>query len=298
MDLQFAYRATVVSFLCFCSVVCFSQPAVQVKASVDRNTILIGERIKLLLEANIPETQPIRFFSIDTIDHFEFIDKGKIDTINTSSGTRLLQQFIFTSFDSGRWVIPSYVLDEASHIQTDSIVIDVGFTPFDTSKPYNDIKDIIEVEVKEKKKDYWYYIAAAGTVLVLVLIYFITRKKKSKVVAATIISPYEEAMKQLEQIRKQELSAKEYYTRLTDIFRSYLAGRKNISSLQKTTDELVIQLKSLKMDDNHYSQLAQVLRLGDFVKFAKYQPASDDNKLSYDIIKNAVQAIENMMNAE
>lgn len=263
------------------------------KASVDRTSILIGERIRFTLEADVPESQPIRFFSIDTIEHFEFLDKGKTDTSNTTSGTKLRQQFLLTSFDSGRWVIPSYPLDETGSIRTDSIMIDVGFTPFDTSKPYNDIKDIIEVTVEEKKENYWYYIAAAGTVIVFLVIYLLTRKKKPATAAATAENPYQEAMKQLDLLRRTELSTKEYYTKLTDIFRSYLAKRKNISSMQKTTDELAMQLKAVQKENSQYNQLTQVLRLSDFVKFAKYQPAAEDNRQAFDIIKNTIQTIEN-----
>lgn len=294
MDLRIVYRATLLFYFFFSPLICISQITVKVRADVDRNTILIGERLKLTIEADIPENQPIRFFLIDSIDHFEFIDKGKIDTINTSSGTRLRQQFVLTSFDSGRWVIPSYELDTQNAIKTDSFVINVGFLPFDTAQPYHDIKDVIPVEIEEKKKTNWYYFVAAGIIVLLILVYFFTRKKKHAPAPEILVDPFDEAMKQLELLPKQNLTPKEYYTRLTDIFRNYLAKRKNISSMQKTTDELVGQLRSLKLNDEYFQPLSQALRLCDFVKFAKYTPSAEDDRLVAGVIRNSIQVIEKM----
>ena len=49
----------------------------------------------------------IRFFQLDSLPHFEFLNKQKIDTTNTGTGTVLSQVIRITSFDSGHWVIPS-----------------------------------------------------------------------------------------------------------------------------------------------------------------------------------------------
>lgn len=291
MDLRIVHKAALFFFFFFCFVFCFSQTPVKVKANIDRNSILIGERIKLTLEADIPENQPIRFFTIDTIDHFEFLERGKIDTINTISGTMLRQQLLLTSFDSGIWVIPSYALDRQNEIKTDSFIINVGFTPFDTAQAYHDIKDIIGVEVEKKKENYWLYVAA-GAVFILVMVYLLTRRKKPKATVEKIVDPFEEAMQQLDALQKQNFPIKEYYTRLTEIFRTYMTKKKNISSLQKTTDELVTQLRTLHMDPEDYQKLANVLRLCDFVKFAKYQPGTEDARIALSLIKNSIQSIE------
>ena len=148
-----------------------------VRASVDHNSILIGEPINLILEADIPENEPIGFFTIDSIAHFEFLHKGKIDTSNTNKGTVLRQLFRITSFDSGQWVIPSYRLLQSENLNTDSLIIKVNYTALDTTKDYNDIREIIELN-KEKEIDWtWYYIGG-GILLLIVLIYLLTRKKK------------------------------------------------------------------------------------------------------------------------
>jgi len=279
-----------------------AQEKTTVRASVDKNSILIGEHINLVLEADIPENDPIGFFAVDSITHFEFLQKGKIDTTNTNKGTILKQLFRITSFDSGQWVIPSYHMPQSEDLKTDSIIINVGYMPMDTTKDYNDIKEIIEVNAKKKMDWTWYYVGG-GVLLVLLLIYLLTRKKKKKSSVQVaqeqkIIDPYTEAIQQLEILQKENLLAKDetklYYSRLTDIFRVYVEKRKNIHSLQQTTDDLVYQLKNIHLDKEQYDQLAGALRLVDFVKFAKYIPTDADHVNVYATIKKTIEQIERL----
>src|SRR5213596_1343377 len=89
-----------------------AQNKITVKASVDRNKILIGEQIKLSVEVNIPKNKSIRFFTIYSLPHFEFLEKQKIDTSGSDNETVLKQLFKITSFDSGHWVIRSFVFEK------------------------------------------------------------------------------------------------------------------------------------------------------------------------------------------
>jgi hypothetical protein len=266
--------------------------SVTIKASVDKNRILIGERLQLRLEAEIPENEPIRFFLIDSIPHFEFLEQTKTDTINTNSGTRLVRVIPLTSFDSGHWVIPSFTF--SGNLVTDSLPIDVVFSDFDPTKDYHDIKDIIEIEPTVKKQ-WWWYAAGGGLLLLLALIYFLTRKKKaipSAVVPET--DPYKEAMESLESLRSAKPDPKLFYIQLVNIFRLYVFRRKNILSLQKTTDDLVIQLRNLEMSKESFDRLAQALRLSDYVKFAKYIPSKEDDQASFETIKRSIEEIESV----
>jgi hypothetical protein len=266
-----------------------------VKATVDKSSILIGEQIRLTLEADIPQNQPIRFFQLDSIPHFELLNKPAIDTTNTARGTFLSQDILITSFDSGHWVIPQLAL--YNDVLTDSIPIDVGFTPFDTSKPYNDIKDIIEVKPGEEKKKGlpWALIIGIAILVILLLIFFLRKKRKPEIIKV-VLPPdaYKTAMAELERLRKENTDARIYYSKLVDIFRVYILDKKGIHSLQKTTDDLVVQLRDLKLPKEQFDKLSQSLRLSDFVKFAKYVPAQEDDRAAFDTIKRSIDHIEQM----
>ena len=239
--------------------------------------------------------RPSVFSKLDSLPHFEFLDQQKIDTSNTGSGTVLSQVIKITSFDSGHWVIPSLVLGE--NIVTDSIPIDVGFSPFNPEQPYHDIKEIIEVTPEEKKeKPQWWYLLA-GAALLLIILVLIFRKKKKPVVTVVEppVDPYKEAMTQLEKLQKEKPEAKQYYSKLVDIFRIYVLNKTGIHSLQNTTDDLVSQLRELKIPKEQFEKLSQSLRLSDFVKFAKYIPSAEDDKNSFDTINWSIQKIEQLM---
>ena len=62
--------------------------------------------------------------------------------------------------------------------------------------------------------------------------------------------------------------------------------------MQKTTDDLVVQLKGLNLDKNQFDKLSQSLRLSDFVKFAKYIPTGEDDKTCYEDIKKSIMTLE------
>ena len=292
---NFFYNITITIVALFFSATTVAQSKTTVKATVDRSKILIGEPIKLRLEVDVPENEAIRFFQIDSLPHFEFLANPKIDTSNTGRGTVLSQVIPITSFDSGHWVIPSLVLGE--NIATDSIPVDVGFSAFNPDQPYHDIKEIIEVTPEEKtEKPRWWYLLA-GAVVLLILLILIFRKKKKTVVnlVEQPVDPYKEAMTQLEKLQRDKPEAKQYYSRLVDIFRVYILNRTGIHSLQNTTDDLVKQLRGLNIDKVQFDQLSQVLRQSDFVKFAKYIPSADDDKNAYDTINLSVQKIEQMI---
>ena len=275
----------------------FSQTKIVAQAAVDRNKIVIGEPVQFFIQVTIPSGQPLHFFEIDTIPHFEFLKKEKVDTTVGNNTITLKQVFSITSFDSGHWVIPSFLLPGTKKVRTDSIVMDVGFAPFDRDKDYNDIKDIIEVNPEEPDNSWYWYAAGAALVFIILMIYLLTRKKpKTKVTVQPAVDPYAQAMKELAQLQKENLPAKGeikmYYSRLVDIFRLYVFHKKQLQSLQKTTDHLVVQMKSLNLNEERFNQLAQALRLSDFVKFAKYIPGEEDNRAAFEAIKNSIEEIE------
>ena len=288
----FFYTIIVTLVALFLSLRAATQIKTVVKATVNRTQILIGEPITLTLEIDVPEHEPIRFFQLDSIPHFEFLNRQEIDTVNTGSGTVLTQVMQITSFDSGHWVIPSMSLDE--NLATDSIPVDVGFSPFNPEQPYHDIKEIIEVTPEEKKEQIkWWYIVAGGIALLLILILIFRRKKKPVAeVVQPPADPYKEAMEQLKKLQAEKIDAKEYYSRLTDIFRVYVFEKKGVHSLQNTTHDLVAQLRSLNLPKDHFDQLEQGLMLSDFVKFAKYVPSPDHDKSVFDMIVRTIQQIE------
>lgn len=266
------------------------QQEISIKSSIDKNRILIGEPLLLKVEA-VFNRGSSGSLPVDSIPHFEQLEKPQIDSVVTNDQIVIRGIYKLTSFDSGHWVIPSFSLSK--NVRTDTIPVDVVFSDFDPAQDYHDIKDILEAEPAKQKIAWWWYLAAALLAAGVLAIYF--RKKKRPLPALPVkvsVNPYNEALQQLSGLKIKKLSGKEFHTELAAIFRLYLYRKKGILSLQKTTDDLVIQLRDIGMGKEQFEKLSQSLRLGDFVKFAKFNPTVQDNETCFEDIQKAIMVIE------
>ena len=261
------------------------------EASVDKKKVLLGEPFQLQIRFQLPEGVSGQFPVIDSIPHFEFTQTPLIDSSSEKGIKNFKAVYYLSSFDSGHWVIPSFRVSR--QIKTDTIGVDVLFSEFDKEQPYHDIKEIIEVKPVKKKN--WWWLAGGGLILLLLIIFLLTRKKKKIPPPTGPVSPadpFREAISALEKLKQSGSGGKEYYTKLTDIFRLYLFRRKGILSLQETTGDLIPLLKNTGLSAEELSGLGQTLLLSDFVKFAKYQPAATEDQACFDEISKAIQSIE------
>lgn len=273
--------------------------AVRVKATANKDHILIGEPILLQLEAEGPAGTAINWFALDSIPHFEFIETGKIDTVPGSMGVLIKQVITITSFDSGRQVIPQLAAGfNNSRYLTDSIAVDVAYSTTDTNQPYHDIKDIIEVAAVEPL--YVNYIIAVITILAIVALIWLLRKKKEHAVVTkpgkSLLPPYETALASLSELDAARLPEKGQYklfgVTLNEILRTYCREEK-IGALPDTDNmRLVVELKSLLEKDN-LLELAQELRLLDAVKFARFEPSREEQQKLFTVVSTAIAQIHN-----
>ena len=279
----------------------FSQNILIPKATVDRNRILVGEPVQLTLEADLPPGLAAGWQVPDSIPHFEFIRKGNLDSVETSSGKSYKQVLTITSFDSGLVVLPPLLMIAGNRkLYTDSIRIEVSYSPFDPKQDYHDIKDIIALDNPHVRYIAW-IVLAMSLISIFLVIYFIRKKEstpESKQEVATRRTPYEEAIQALEELRKQQLpekgQVKLYYTRLNDILRLFVLKKLKMATMEKTNEELIMQLRQMKFSAAQFSQLAGSLRMSDFVKFAKYQPIQQDNEKNFQVIESSVQILNEM----
>jgi hypothetical protein len=289
----------VVIFLHTC---CFAQSGVSVKASIDRDKIMIGEAVELKLEATVPADTDAAWFPVDSMAHFEMIDKGKIDTLVNAAGKTYRQTLVITSFDSGRWALPSLPLTIGNReYLTDSLAVSVAYSNFDPQKDYHDIKEIVEVENAAAGYINWIVLGLAVLSL-LGLVYFL-RKKVRRPQAPLIskpvskLSPLQEAMQALDELKANGFSnnPKAFHSSLNDILRWYLYRRADMATMEKTSGELMVQLKGLNLPAASFTSLAQALRMNDAVKFAKYQPAAAENEEAQAIIKQSIQQLDTII---
>jgi len=278
-------------FLLLSILIAITATSQRVVATSDKQRILIGEQFHLRLQANFNAGEATDFFDVDTVPRFEIIDKSAIDTSKFDGGIALSQNFTLTSWDSGKIQIAPFVLGK---YQTRPLVIDVAYSPspFDTTQPYHDVHDVLDVKRPMESTWYWYLIGLLVLIL-LFLLFFPKGKPRAKGEFVSDEGAYKKALKKMDALYKRKDDSKVFYTELVQIFREYLNRRKNIYSFSKTTEDLSIQIEQLNLDRGQYQQLVQTLLLSDLVKYAKYEASPQERENSFDSIKEGIINIEN-----
>ncbi|CAL1521417.1 hypothetical protein [Chitinophaga sp. MM2321] len=286
-----------------------AQHTVAVSAQADTSSIRIGEQIKVELSAAVPAKQfnsadfRVLFPVLpDSMDHFEVVARSALDTTTLQDQKILRQTFTVTSFDSGHWEFPPLkfeVYGTAGSNSYDSLFsqplgIDVNTVAVDTSKAFKPIKTV--KTVPWNIWDYWMYIAIGLAVVLIALglwLYFRKRPKKVPVAVRPSVTPYELAMQQLKTLKEEKLwqqgDIKQYYTRLTDILRTYFEHQFGIAALEQTSEELLQNIKPVTKLNQQRDKLRALLAIADLAKFAKLQPTADEHE---DCLHKAEEILE------
>jgi hypothetical protein len=275
------------------------------KTTITKNQLLIGEQLQLKIKAEVSLNEyTVDWFVLpDSTGHFDVVDPGKMDTTGSGNTTVLQQTITLTSFDSGSWTTPPFVVafkrisnSNTTILYADSMPVTVSFA-VDTSMQLKDIKPIFDVR---DTWPLWYYLAGAGVVLLVVLLavllYFYLSRKKQKIVTATGLSPYNEAIKALAQLQQpdtaQAATVKLYHTKLAEIVKHYVSRKNRVNYRNQTTGELLLHVAAVYPQREMIAMLASLLRYSDAVKFAKYLPGAIENTESFASAKKIIEQME------
>ncbi len=298
------YKLVVVFLSVFCNITAFTQSP-QVKTFIDKEDILIGEQLNYKVVATYPTSAyTVHWLNVpDSMPHFELVDKTKIDTATENGNTILSQTLTLTSFDSGRWKTPAFMInfdpvkdDTTINLFSDSLAVNVGYAPADSTNQLRDIKPIMDVTIKNYL---WYYIGGgillAAVIAFLLWRYFKNRKKKPAPQFNGKLSPYDEAMQQLDELKKSDLQQPEhiklFHSKLAEIFKWYISRRQHFNIMNKTTGDVLVHLADNNLPKDTIATTAAALRIGDAVKFAKYLPSEAESADALNKIKATVNFI-------
>lgn len=283
-------------------------------ATVDKSKILIGEPILFTLSLEKTDDLDITFPVLpDSLGNgFEIISEKKMDSIwsQDRSVLTLKKSWQISAYDSGRFYIPSIPLlsfsgdSIADTLKTDSFPVLVQTMPVDTTKSFQDIRNLYDVSLSWR--DYiWYMIIGLSLIIIGVgmWLYFRYKRKHKKYKVVTspllLLSPFDAAMKAFEIIEKNEVwkkgKIKDWYTDVTDVMRQYLSRQFNIQAFEMTSTELELSLIDKVEGGEVHELIRPLLKESDFVKFAKYKPSAMQCASALANCKQIVVLIENQI---
>jgi hypothetical protein len=262
--------------------------------TADKEKIVIGEQFHLVVKVVLPLKKSVEWISIDSIPHFEIEEKPKPDSLEQGDELVIQQSITITGWDSGKWNIPSFSFGGKTSV---AIPVTVSFSSFDPKQDYHDIKDVFEVKKPARTLWYWYLLLLLLLIVIVVLVF--PSGKKNNIVEKGVQKPdfnaYKSSIDSLKKLEKDRgrMSAKEFYTQLKDILRTYLFKRKNMDSFSVPSGVLVEQIRQLQIANGAVEDLARTFVNADLAKFANYESAPGEMEESLSVIKNIIEEIEN-----
>ena len=302
---QRALRHAVMLLLVLCSQAANAAGPVQLKASLDSAYLLMGKQTTLHIDLVQDNGTLGHFLNVgDTLTAaIDVVSVGKPDTSDIGSGREeIRQQIIIQAFDSGLYTIPPFVYATA----TDTVVsndlplkvVPVNVDSLTTIHDYAGTADggwRLWDFVPDWLADYWWIIRIVVIVALGVALAILLRKKKvtSILPQKKPVPPYELAMQALTRLKEAKLcengQEKEFYTRLTEILRTYLDKRFGINAMEMTSSQIMQHVERHDLTRPSSALMKQILEMADFVKFAKVRPLPDDNVKSFNMATRFVE---------
>ena len=276
----------------------FSQSAT---ASTKQKEYLIGDWIPVDLFVSSASNNKVVFPNLkDSISEIiEVANFTGIDTIKKSGQYEYHQLVNLIVFDTGQIQLPQFqfLVDNNGKLDTiisEFISVHVAGVKIDTTKDIKPIK--VPLKIPYTFQEILPYLIGAFIIAIIIALaiwYIIHRKKKMPVVDEKyLLPPHVWALKELDKLQQDKLwqtgEVKNYYSRLTNIARTYIELRYKIPAMEQTTDELMTSMHKGIMKQSLKKELNEVLTLSDFVKFAKAQPDFLENENSFKIVKDFI----------
>ena len=273
--------------------------SVNVKATVDKNKVTIGDKIRYTIVIEHDAGIQVQFPELGgNLGEFEIKDykiigpKTKLYFSPLWFKKKVVTEYryIITTFTTGEFKIPTSTITysgdngENKEIQSGEITVFVESVK-PTDRDRDDIRDIKPpVGIP---RGWFFYFCLIFIPLLLIgsgLGYLLYRQKKEVSFFGEDkkkpLPPHELAYERLEKLEAMGLieqgKIKEYYIILSEIVRRYLEDRYKIPVLDRTTNELYRYLRQdTDMDRKHCSLLKEFLEECDLVKFSKYVPEEE-----------------------
>lgn len=262
-----------------------------IDVKVDTADILVGEQTTLHVTVTTdPNRRIIIPLPSDTLmTGVEVISVSDADSTVADGRLVIRRDILVTSFDSSLYLLPPFIaIDGADTIASNQVALKVSTVPVDVDNPekFYDIKDVWKPPFVLADYYPWIFGVLTALFLICVIGYLVQRyrRHRSEVPvkpAEPELPPYEMAIRELDSIKDQKLWQqglnKEYYTQVTDTLRRYISRRYGVNAMEKTSEEILAIIERETDERTVYDTLRQVLRLSDYVKFAKLHPLPDEN---------------------
>ena len=151
----------------------------------------------------------------------------------------------------------------------------------------HDIKGLVPLP-----HNWWWLLLLLVPIVVMALAYWLWKRRQptNTINALPPPTPYELAIRALQQLREENPPVEEFYTRLSDIVRHYLEGRFYLRAPEQTTEEFLYEVsQNNTLAQEHKDLLGAFLQESDLVKFARHHPEEADRQRALEAAEKFVR---------
>ncbi|NOX88571.1 MAG: protein BatD [Calditrichaeota bacterium] len=266
---------------------------IEVKAQVDTAVITVGDHILYSIiidrQKNVRVIQPGQGINLGS---FEIKDYKFHEPVEKDDHIIERYDYVISVYDTGKFTIPPYPV---AYFTSDTTTL-----PAIIEAPAIDIyvKSLLKGEKTPELKDikppaeipfnYRFWLMIAGIVLLAAgLVFWGYRLWKRKQEKGYLFVPppppppaHETALKALRELYAGDFlenrEYKEFFSRLSEIIRTYLENRYFISAMEETTAEILGDLTDQIEQKDLFDTLTDILTVCDLIKFAKHIPTDEE----------------------
>ena len=287
-----------------------------ITARVEPDSIGIGDRFDVVIDVDRDLVQVVEFptFNPPPQSGLEVVESHPVDTLRRDGRhLSLRKRYTLAAFEEGNLGLGrAQVLYLDKNITdtlytADTLRLQVGTFQIDsTSHTIYDIKAQRTLPFRYGEISGYVLWSLLGLIVLGGAIYAgrrlmarYARKVRDIFRPAPPLPPHIAAIQALETLHNQKLwqsgRHKQYYSGLTDILRTYLAGRYGFGAMEMTSDEILAAVRRYDLPQKCVMDLQAILRDADLAKFAKAQSEGTTNEDNY---LNAYYFVEETKPAE
>ena len=273
--------------------------SVHVQAKIDSSEIFIGEQVDIVLSVSSEAGADVSLPScvgMELTPRVEVLRETKdsvVPNVDNPARKQTLKRYTVTSFDSSFYYLPPFqVMVDGKQYETNSLPLKVETVEIDTLHldQFFGPKEIAQPPFKWSDWSGLVWQSICLCVLLCVLLYLYIRMRTNhrllpRLQLRAAQPPHVWAREEIEKLNHQpelQNDAKTYYTRLTDILRTYIRRRYDFDATQMTSEEIIENLRAKMTASDEQSvragdELRALLEVADLAKFARLQTRLDED---------------------
>jgi hypothetical protein len=284
----------------------FERGPLTVHVRVDKAEITIAETFNLELQATIEPDYEVSMPKVDAVlENFGIVDWDNLgDRLDPNNNVIRGYRYRLEPFLSGKYQIPALTFEffdinspEEKKYELTTEPIDIEVTSLlGEQREELKIADIEGVVAIPKETSFrWLWIPVVVIIVVAAAGYLFYQKHRRAEELIRIFNPaHEIAYERLRVLVAEDLVGagrlKEFYERISDILRHYIEHRFNLRAPERTTEEFLIDLANTNVLNNSDKEdIGEFLKHCDLVKFAKYNPTTEEVQRTFDLVKGFIE---------